>query len=270
MPVPNGLIGVVHLPPLPGDPASDGGGFDKALDAALWDAEALVEGGADAIIVENFGSWPFPKGTPDQPAPPSQVAAIALAVLRCREASGLPVGVNVLRNDARAAMGIAAAAGGDFIRVNVHSGAALTDQGLIEGRAHETLRQRVALDAARVSILADVRVKHAAPLVARPLEDEVAELVQRAGADAVIVTGSGTGQPVDVETLATVAAAAGDAPVLVGSGVDPTRGPDLARHAHGAIVGTWLKRDGAVRAPVDAERVRILVDALAGRWRVTG
>ena len=250
MPVPHGLIGVVHLPPLPGDPASAGGGFDKALDAALWDAEALAEGGADAIIVENFGSWPFPKGSPEQPAVPSQVAALALAVMRCREASDLPVGVNVLRNDARAAMGIAAAAGGAFIRVNVHSGAAMTDQGLIEGRAFETLRQRAALGATAVSILADVRVKHAAPLVPRPLEDEVAELVQRAGADGVIVTGRGTGQAVDRETLQAVATAAGSAPVLIGSGMDPERAAILD-----------------LPAPVDPTRVRQLVDALAGRWR---
>jgi membrane complex biogenesis BtpA family protein len=267
MPVPPGLIGVVHLPPLPGDPGYSSGGFEAALDAAQRDAEALAEGGADAIIVENFGSWPFPKGTPDQPTPPSQVAALALAVARCREASGLPVGVNVLRNDARAAIGIAAAAGGVFVRVNVHSGTVLTDQGMIEGRAYDTLRQRLALDARHVSILADVRVKHSVPLAARPIIDEVAELVSRAGADALIVTGRGTGQPVEAETLATVSKAAGATPVLIGSGMNPGRADILARYADGAIVGTWLKRDGIVSAPIDAARVRRLAEALDGRWR---
>lgn len=267
MTVPSGLIGVVHLHPMPGDPAYATGGFDGVLDAALRDVEALSEGGVDAIIVENFGSWPFPKGTPDQPTAPHQVAALTLAVSACQGATDVPVGVNVLRNDARAAMGIAAATGADFIRVNVHAGAYVTDQGLIEGRAFETLRQRASLGADRVAILADVRVKHAAPLVERPVEDEVADLVKRAGAAAVIVTGSGTGQPVDAELLATVAHAAGSARVLVGSGMDPARAEVLAPLCHGAIVGTWLKEHGVVSAPVDPARVRTLAHAVAGRWK---
>ena len=51
-----GLIGVVHLPPLPGDPQHDGSGFDAVERAALADAEALATGGVDALVIENFGS----------------------------------------------------------------------------------------------------------------------------------------------------------------------------------------------------------------------
>ncbi|MCZ7677559.1 MAG: hypothetical protein M5U28_01790 [Sandaracinaceae bacterium] len=148
---------------MPGDPRYADAGFDAVLAAARRDAEAIARGGAAAVIVENFGSAPFPKGHPDQPTPPHQVALIALAVSECRRITGLTVGVNVLRNDARAAVGIAAACGAAFVRVNVHVGAYVTDQGLIEGRAFETLRYRRELGA-EVAILADVRVKHAAPL----------------------------------------------------------------------------------------------------------
>src|SRR5262245_26788377 len=144
--VPRGLIGVVHLPPMPGDPRGSGG-FASVLDAAKRDAEELARGGADAIVVENFGSAPFPKGTIDQPTPPHAIAALARAVDACRRAFGLPVGVNVLRNDVRSAIGIAAACDGAFVRVNVHVGAYVTDQGLIEGRAFETLRYRREIDA---------------------------------------------------------------------------------------------------------------------------
>ena len=258
-----GLIGVVHLKPMPGDPAHRGGGFEGVLDAAKRDAEALVEGGADAMIVENFGSAPFPKGTPDQPTPPHQIALLALAVDAC-ERLGKPVGVNVLRNDARAAIGIAAATGAAFVRVNVHVGAYVTDQGLVEGRAFETLRYRDALDARDVAILADVRVKHAAPLAETPIEAEVRDALARGMADAVIVTGSGTGEPVDAELLRRVRDAAGEASVLIGSGMDPYRA-ELAGLANGAIVGTWIKRDGDVSAPVDPARVRRLAEALVFR-----
>ncbi|MFK7931793.1 MAG: BtpA/SgcQ family protein [Myxococcota bacterium] len=259
MPVPQ-LTGVVHLPAVPGDPFHDGCGFDGALDFARRDAAALAEGGIGAIIVENFGSKPFPKGDALQPSPPWQVAWIARAALMILQETGLLVGVNVLRNDAQSALGIAAATGAGFVRVNVHAGSAWTDQGLIEGQAAQTLRTRAALGAASVSILADVRVKHAAPVTQRPLADEVQELVHRAGADAVIVTGSGTGQPVDERVLAQVAEAAAGAPVLIGSGLSPERA-HLAKYAQGAIVGTWIKEDGRVERPVDPERVRRLVQA---------
>lgn len=259
---PSGIVGVVHLPPLPGDPMHRAGGFDDALAFAARDAEALVEGGCSALIVENFGSAPFPKGDPEQPSSPHAIAALALAVARART-FGRPVGVNVLRNDVRAALGIAAASGADFVRVNVHVGAYVTDQGLIEGRAFETLRYRRLLSAESVAILADVRVKHASPLAELPLEREVADVVKRGRADAVIVTGSGTGEPVDPATLEAVHGAAAGAPVLIGSGLEPASASTLARFADAAIVGTWLKQDGDVARPVDADRVRRLVQAWA-------
>ncbi len=258
-----GLIGVVHLRAMPGDPAYRGGGFEGVLDAAKRDAEALVEGGASALIVENFGSAPFPKGTPEQPTPPHQIALLTLAVAAC-ERLGQPVGVNVLRNDVCSALGVAAATGADFVRVNVHVGAYVTDQGLIEGRAFETLRYRASLDARDVAILADVRVKHATPLAPLAIETEVKDALRRGMADAVVVTGAGTGEPVSRELLLQVEAAAGAGTVVIGSGMDPGRA-ELARLADAAIVGTWLKRDGVVSAPVDVDRVRRLVGALEFR-----
>ncbi len=291
-----GLIGVVHLPAMPGDPAHPGGSFAGVLEHAKRDASALAEGGAAAIIVENFGSAPFPKGTPDQPTPPHQIAAIALAVAACKATSGLPTGVNVLRNDVRAALGIAAACEASFVRVNVHVGAYVTDQGIIEGRAFETLRYRRELGADAIgaelrdgrpapasfagagmpswsgatnaiAILADVRVKHASPLAPVSVATEVEDCLRRAFADAVVVTGAGTGKPVSSALLEEVREAAGEGVVLIGSGLDPERAVVLAPLADGAIAGTWIKEGGDVRAPVDAARVRALVDATRGRWR---
>lgn len=262
-----GLIGVVHLPAMPGDPFHEALTFADILERAKRDAEALAAGGAAGIIVENFGSAPFPKGTPEQPTPPHQIAALTRSVATCQAVSGLPTGVNVLRNDARAALGIAAACGAAFVRVNVHVGAYVTDQGLIEGRAFETLRYRREIAAESVAIFADVRVKHASPLAEIDPAVEVDDCLRRGGADAVVVTGSGTGKPVSAALLETVERAAGAAPVFLGSGLDPTRAETLARLADGAIVGTWIKEGGDVRAPVDVARVRRLVEATDGRWR---
>ncbi len=263
-----GFIGVVHLPAMPGDPGHDGQGFVAVERAAMADAEALVAGGVDRVILENFGSAPFSKGTAGQRIPPHQVAALALLSRRCADRLGLPVGVNCLRNDAPAAVGIAAAAGLDFVRVNVHCGAYVTDQGLIEGEADHTLRYRAALGADKVKILADVLVKHAAPLGPLSATAATRDCLERGLADGVIVTGEATGAQLSRSRLEEVGVAADGRAVIIGSGMTPTLAGELAPLADGAIVGTWLKEGGEVSAPVDRARVIELAAALrAAGWR---
>src|SRR5947208_297369 len=149
------LIGVVHLGPLPGSPRW-GGDLERLIEFSVNDAETYERGGVHALFIENFGDVPFTK---------SNVSAETIAVMTAagraiRAGVKLPIGFNVLRNDARAALALCAACGGSFIRVNVHTGAMLTDQGLIEGEAYETLRYRERI-CPGVQILADVHVKHA-------------------------------------------------------------------------------------------------------------
>lgn len=262
-----GFIGVVHLPAMPGDPRHSGEGFSGVEQRALADAEALAAGGVEGLILENFGSVPFSKGDRGDRIPPHQVALLALLARRCKQELQLPVGVNCLRNDALSAIGIAAAAGLDFVRVNVHTGAYITDQGLIEGEADRSLRYRQALGAEGVAILADVLVKHAAPLCPISPTAATRDCLERGLADGVIVTGEATGEPLSRDLLEEVAAAAADRPVYIGSGMRPDRVEELAPLADGAIVGTWLKRDGRIDAPVDRTRVQELASALRGRFR---
>jgi hypothetical protein len=173
------------------------------------------------------------------------------------------VGVNVLRNDAAAALAVAHVAGARFIRVNVHTGAMWSDQGLLQGRAHETLRRRRELGA-EVPILADVLVKHALPPAPARIESVARDLIERGLADGLIVSGEGTGAPTDAEDARRVKAVAGATPVWIGSGVTTETAPALFAVADGALVGTAVKQDGDVHAPVDVERVRALM-AAAGR-----
>jgi membrane complex biogenesis BtpA family protein len=265
-----GIIGVVHVPAMPGDPGcSSAVGFAAVQAAALADAEALVSGGVSGLIIENFGSSPFRKGTEGHRVEAHQAALLTLLGAACKARyGGLPVGVNCLRNDAITALGIAAAAGLDFVRVNVHTGAYVTDQGLIEGEAEASLRYRQRLRAEEVGIWADVLVKHATPLAPVSAKDATQDTLLRGRADAVIVTGAATGAPISRELLAEVRAAAGDGTVLLGSGVTPGSVETLLPLASGAIVGTWFKEGGRLAAPVDPARVRELVEAAKGRfWR---
>jgi membrane complex biogenesis BtpA family protein len=254
------IIGMVHLKPLPGSPRY-GGSWQEVIDAALADAQTLSDGGIDAIMVENYGDVPFRKSGVEA----HTIAAMALVAEEIRRLTGKPLGINVLRNDAIAAMGIAAMCSAVMIRVNVHTGAMLADQGVIEGSARETLDYRAKLRA-DVRILADVNVKHAMPLAPFPIEESAADAVERGLADALIVTGSRTGASADPDELRRARAAV-DAPVLVGSGVSDATAAELLRESDGAIVGSWLKHGGDVEKSVDRERVERLME-VAGRMRV--
>jgi uncharacterized protein len=251
------LVGMVHLRPLPGSARDDGKGMETTLTQAVADAKALEAGGANAIMVENFFDAPFAKDA----LPPHTIAALTRAVAAVREATSLPIGVNALRNDARSAIAIAQVCGGQFVRINVFVGAAVTDQGIIEGAARTAVLYRKELGA-DVALWADVYVKHAAQLGETTLEEAAKDAVLRGLADALIVSGAATGSATSAEDARRVKAAVPGTPVLIGSGFNETTATALLAHADGAIVGTSLKRDGIVSEAVEAKRVRALRAAM--------
>lgn len=238
------LIGMVHLGPLPGSPGFTGD-LDEVITAAMTDAEILAEAGFDGVMVENFGDAPFFADD----APKITIASLTTAVNAVYEASRLAVGVNVLRNDGLGALAVAAATPASFIRINVLSGTMYTDQGPIIGNAAEIARMRAAV-CPDVAVMADVFVKHATPPAGLSLTDATHDLVERGGADAVVVSGTGTGSAADPDDLATVTRAS-DLPVYVGSGVSASNIAATLELAHGAIVGTSIKVGGVSTNPVD-------------------
>ena len=254
------VIGMVHLLPLPGAPRW-AGQMAAVMKSAVDDAQALEQGGIDGLMVENFGDVPFSKGR----AEPHTICAMTLAVEAVRNAVTIPVGVNVLRNDSKSALAIASLTGANFIRVNVHTGAMITDQGIIEGNAYETLRYRKELGA-DVKLFADVLVKHAIPLGDQSIERAAKDAVHRGLADAIIVTGMATGETARIEDVVRVREAVPDFPVLVGSGVNEENAAELLSIADGVIVGTSLKEGGVTTNPVDGTRVRHLM-ALVNQLR---
>jgi membrane complex biogenesis BtpA family protein len=256
IPDPNGLIGVVHLRPLPGSPLW-GGNLARVIQLAVGDAKAYEQGGAHAIFVENFGDVPFTKSR----VPPETIAAMAAVGCAVREAVGLPLGFNVLRNDPLAAIALCVACGGTFVRVNVHTGAMLTDQGIIEGDAFQTLRYRRQISPATL-IFADVHVKHAVPLGEWKIEDSARDTLERGLADALIVSGLGTGLAAEVADVERVRKACPTAKILLGSGVTVENVRDFLDCADGFIVGSSLKRLGKLGNPVDPRRVAALRRAL--------
>jgi hypothetical protein len=250
------LIGMVHLPALPGAPRA-ALPMEAIEERARQEARLLREAGFHGCVVENYGDSPFHKNKVE----PVTVAAMARVVAAIgREQPGWRLGVNVLRNDAHAAVAIAAACGASFVRVNVHVGAAATDQGVIEGGAAETLRLRRSLGAS-VEIWADVHVKHARPLSHAGIEREAEDAVRRGHADALLVSGPGTGAQAELEDVRRVAGLGLGVPVFVASGVTERTVTRFLEFADGVIIGTALKTNGDTQAPLDPERVRRLVAA---------
>ncbi len=251
------LIGMIHLGPLPGSPLF-AGDLDAIVAAAVRDAVTLEETGFGGLMIENFGDVPF--FTDD--VPKLTVAAMTRVVDAVRGAVELPIGINVLRNDAVAALSIAAATEASYVRVNVLNGVMYTDQGPIVGRAADVLRLRAEI-APAVAVMADVFVKHAVPPPGLTVEAATRDLAGRGGADIIVVSGSATGDSPDFDRVERVKAAAGSTPVFIGSGMTSGNAPELLAIADGCIVGTALKRDGAPTNPVEAALATRFVAAAA-------
>jgi len=249
---------MIHLLPLPGSPRYVGDGISRILEAALRDAKALRNGGADGLLMENYWDLPFKPS----PADPETVASMTAIGRELSREVDLPLGVNVLRNGALAALAIAYVIHARFIRVNVLTDALVTDQGIIQACAHELMRYRKQLGAEDVQVYADVRSKHATPLVSRPIEESARDTAYRGLADALIMTGPRTGVEPNREELHRIKNNVPDRPLLIGSGLTSQNAVRFLREADGAIVGTSLKEDGMIERPIDEARVRHLVSAI--------
>jgi uncharacterized protein len=249
------IIGVVHLLPLPTSPRW-AGSLKAVIDRAEQEAAALKSGGVNGIIVENFFDAPFTKNQVD----PAVVSAMTIVTQRIKSLVGLPLGLNVLRNDAKSALAIATCLNCEFIRVNVLTGVMATDQGLIEGEAHHLLRYRRELGS-NVKIFADVLVKHAHPLSSPNLTVAVKDTIERGLADAVILSGWATGSPPNLEDLELASRAANGTPVFIGSGASWENIATLMQAADGVIVSSSLKRQGRIEQPIDPNRVSQFVEA---------
>ena len=251
-------VGVIHLPPLPGSPGAahlePSKVMNQICEHAVAEAKLLEKSGFDGVVLENFGDAPFYKTRVN----PETIASMAVIGKAVRDSIKVSLGINVLRNDAEAALAIASVIGADFIRVNVLAGLVATDQGLIEGNAAYLIRERLRLGSKKIGILADVHVKHAKTLSSDDLAIAIEEVAGRGGADGVIVTGSTTGRAPDVDTLATAMAAAKHCgvPLYVGSGMTPEGLQSMSVKGLRMIVGSTLRTGGKAGAKLDSLRMK--------------
>jgi hypothetical protein len=249
---------MIHVAALPGTPR---GGLPVAQIAARAAAEArlLADAGFDALILENMHDVPYLR----RRVGPEIVAAMTAAGEAVRAAVPLPVGFQILAGANRAAVAVAHAVGGRFVRAEGFVFASVADEGVLdEADAGPLLRYRRAIGADAVRVVADVKKKHSAHALTADVDlPESAKAAEFFGADGVVVTGTATGAPTDAAEVAAVRAAV-RVPVLVGSGVTPAGAAALLELADALIVGSWYKEGGHWAAPPDPARVRELVRAV--------
>jgi len=253
------IIGMAHLPALPGAPLYDtAGGMAAIRDWVKRDLAALQEGGVNAVMFCNENDRPYVLD-----ANPASVAAMADVVASLRGELSVPFGVDVLW-DPIATLAVAAATGAAFAR-EIFTGAFAGDFGLWVRNAGDAFRYRRSVGAEGVRLIFNINAEFAAPVASRPVADVARSVAFSSSPDAIAVSGPITGQPVDASALADVAAAIRDTgiPLLVNTGFRANLAKDLLRYADGAIVGSSLKVDGITWNRVDVKRVKELMRAVA-------
>lgn len=250
------IIGMVHVQAMPGFP-NYGGDMSRIIEHAVTDAKALHRGGVDGIIVENLFNRPRQKLVG-----PETVAPMALVMKAVVDAVDVPVGIKVLFNDVKAELAIANCTGAHFVRVSVYTDAVVAMAGVIEGCAYDAVTYRKAIDAEHLKILADLRIKHAAPLAERPIEHSAFDAASSGMADGLVVTGDRTGLAADLDDVRAVRGTAPDLMIIVGSGTTEDNIQQVLDVADGVIVGTSIKVDGKIRNPVDENRVKSLISRI--------
>ena len=254
------IIGMVHLLPLPGAPHFHGS-ISDIYDRAETEARILARAGVDGLIVENFGDEPYLVGEPT----PELLALMAAVTYQVRRVSGIPTGINIQFNAWQAEMAVAYACLADFIRAEVFVDTVISAQGIVSPCSAQITRYRRQLGANNVLILADIQTKYTTNLMPQSLSQSAQDALA-AGADALIVTGTATGQATPLDAVADVKQHV-DRPVLVGSGTTLENLDQVLSIADGAIVGSTLKENGLAKNMVSEARTAAFMQKAASADR---
>lgn len=250
------IIGMCHLPALPGDPAYvAGAGVDPLVRHARKEIAALQEGGVDAILISNEFSLPYLTET--EPITAITMARVIGEVLDDLE---VPFGVNVLW-DGIATLDLAAATGAAFVR-EIYTGVYASDFGLWDTNVGRAARHRQRVGADAVRMLFNIVPEGATYLADRDLERLSRSTVFNAKPDGICVSGLTAGSGTDVSELQRVKDVAGEVPVFANTGVRPTTVQQMLAIADGAIVGTYFKQDGVFENDIDPSRVAELMSVV--------
>lgn len=248
------IIGMAHCLPLPGTKDYEGD-MERIINHALKDAMTLEKAGVDAIIVENMGDTPFAQ-TLDM----EQAIALSVVSAYIKKSVSVPIGIDAAFNDYKASIAAALAIGGDFVRIPVFVDTVAFYGGVINPCARECILYRKKLNAEHIKIFADIQVKHTHMVFPQISIEESAKNALSCGADAIIVTGAHIGAETPIDIIKRVKNVV-DIKVIAGSGVNEKNIKNQLSIAHGAIIGSSLKKGGTLSENIDYNMTKKLIDA---------
>ena len=228
------IIGMIHLLALPGSPNFNNS-ITNIFQNALEEAEILVNVGVDALIVENFNDHPYLIDAVDIPS----IIVMSNIVSTLVNKFKIPIGVNVLYNAWKTELLIAYYCSANFIRSEVFVDTVISPSGIIFPCAPELVRLQKSIGGQRIEIWADIQTKTTETIIPKDIQQSAIE-AEKAGASALIVTGSNTGVATPIEKIGLVKKAV-NIPVIAGSGVNKENIINVLKFADGVIVGSSLK-----------------------------
>ncbi|WP_454854299.1 BtpA/SgcQ family protein [Rhizobium binxianense] len=248
------VIGMVQLPALAGGSGYRGEGFAGVMDVALSEASVLAANGVDSLMVQNLGDIPV-----DMHATGVQIAWMTAVTAELRRRFKLPVGLNLLENDAEAMFAIASASDADFVRIKIYVGAMMTPFGMETAQAHKAIKARNAWSADKVAIFADVHDRTGTPVASGGFIEDVEFAVRLGAADGLVLTGKT--YPQTQEMVSQARAKYASIPILVGGSVTAANFAETMANASGAIVSTAMKGSGSAVGRFVPEKVKEFMTA---------
>jgi len=222
------VIGVIHLM---------GHGRETKIKRALEEIAIFEEEGVDAALVENFSGS-------------IQDVIDTLAEIYRREPK-IVIGVNILPNEFPRSLSLAEGYGGKFVQLDYVAGTYSSSELDYESYCRDKEKHP------DIVVLGGVWPKYYEPVEGSDLEEDIKIGMQRA--EAVVVTGEGTGKetPLDkIKIFRKVAGDQGDHLVILGAGSTIQNAYQQLPLVDGVIIGTDLKFNGDIRNPVDRKRVK--------------
>lgn len=248
------VIGMAHFKPLPGNYLyNEDKGISDILDGIIKDIKALQVGGVDGIMFCNEMDRPYSFN-----ANSGTIASMAFIIGNIRNLLKVPFGVDILF-DPLSAIGLAKATGAAFTReifTNVYSG----DMGLLNTNCNKTFQYRRLLNAQDIKLFFTINAEFSAPLANRSYSALTKSMVMSSLPDAILISGSITGELAEFDLFNEIKKSAGSIPVLANTGVTYDTIEKILNILDGAIIGTAFKIDGNTWNPVSEERVKKIMD----------
>jgi uncharacterized protein len=234
------LIGMIHLPPLPGTPFFQPGSLQTTIENAVANAIALDKAGMDGCLLQTVDRI-YPVADEADPARVSAMAMIAQSV-RQSVRQDFQIGVQIMINANCASIAVAKLCGGTFIRASAFVGATLSAHGLVQAAPDRVMRYRRNLDALDVGVIAEIASMHFSWLGGDKSVGEVARLARTAGAEAVAISDPHEDRLLNM--IDDVRSATPDMPLLLAGGSNFGNVSRILPRVDGAFVGTAIEAQG--------------------------